>query len=479
VVTVRRVVSVLVLLILVLLLYTAWQIWRVEHDLSRAQTSGERLIDATRHDDRPARNQALSEFLLTTKAAHDHTDGPLWGALTHVPVFGDDAEGVRALSASLDTVAADGVDPLVNTVDQLDGITAGGRVDLDKVTSLQAPVAQARAAFRSGYATVSDLDSSGYAGPLKERFNNYVDRVGELSSALGSAQKATEVLPGFLGSDGPRNYLLVFQNNAEIRTTGGLPGSWAEVHTEDGKAEIVQQGSALDFPRRDTPILPLSSGELEVYSDLLGVYFQDANFTPDFPRAAELLSARWEEKFSDRLDGVLSIDPVALSYLLQGTGPVKVDNVTLTPDNAIEELLSRPYLELDNEGQDAYFERAASSIFDSATGDLASPLDFVQALSRAADEKRFRMASFDPAEADLLSGTQVIGGMSKDDGTHPYTFVGLNDATGSKMSYYLRYQVDVEANSCSEGRQTLIGNMSLSQTITAAQEAARVGDWAW
>ena len=133
---------------------------------------------------------------------------------------------------------------------------------------------------------MADLDSSGYAGPLKERFNSYVDRVGDLSRALGSAQKATEVLPGFLGADGPRDYLLVFQNNAEIRTSGGLPGSWAEVHAEDGRLEITRQGTGNEFPRRDTPILPLSQGELQVYSDLLGVYFQDANFSTDFPRAA-------------------------------------------------------------------------------------------------------------------------------------------------------------------------------------------------
>ena len=39
------------------------------------------------------------------------------------------------------------------------------------------------------------------------------------------------------GADGPRDYLLVFQNNAEIRATGGLPGSWARLHAEDGKLE--------------------------------------------------------------------------------------------------------------------------------------------------------------------------------------------------------------------------------------------------
>ena len=468
-VTARRAIAALAIVLLAALIFTAWQVWRVERDLSRAQSSGQRLIDATQSKDRAARNQALSEFLLASKAANNHTTGPLWSVLTHVPVFGDDAEGVRALTQSLDTVAARGVEPLIGTVDEVDGISAGGRVDLDKVTALQDPVTRARAAFRDGYAAVADLDSSGYAGPLQGRFNTYVDQVGDLSRALGSAQKATEILPDFLGADGPRTYLLVFQNNAEIRATGGLPGSWAQVRAKDGKAEIVRQGTATEFPRRDTPILPLSAGELEVYSDLLGVYFQDANFTPDFPRAAELMSARWEEKYAEPLDGVISLDPVALSYLLEGTGPVTVGDVTLTPENAVEELLNRPYLEQGTAQQDEFFAQAAKAIFAAATGDLAAPLDFVRGLARAADEGRFRLASFIPAEAEQLATTQVLGAMPKDDGKSPRVFIGLGDATGSKMSYYLRYRAEIDARSCSDGRQSLSGTMSLHQTISAAE----------
>ena len=468
-VTARRAIAALAIVLLAALIFTAWQVWRVERDLSRAQSSGQRLIDATQSKDRAARNQALSEFLLASKAANNHTTGPLWSVLTHVPVFGDDAEGVRALTRSLDTVAARGVEPLIGTVDEVDGISAGGRVDLDKVTALQDPVTRARAAFRDGYAAVADLDSSGYAGPLQGRFNTYVDQVGDLSRALGSAQKATEILPGFLGADGPRTYLLVFQNNAEIRATGGLPGSWAEVSAKNGKAEIVRQGSAPAFPRRDTPILPLSAGELEVYSDLLGVYFQDANFTPDFPRAAELMSAHWEEKYGDKLDGVISLDPVALSYLLEGTGPVVVGDVTLTPENAVEELLNRPYIEQGTVAQDEFFAEAARSIFTAATGDLDAPLEFVRGLAKAADEQRFRLASFTPSQAEQLSDTQVVGALPRDDGAHPHVFIGLNDATGSKMSYYLRYRTSVEARACDDQRQTLSGTMSLNQTITAAR----------
>ena len=470
-VTARRVVAALALLLLAVLLFTAWQVWRVERDLSRAQSSGEQLIDATKSKDREARNQALSTFLLTTKAANSHTSGPLWSALTHVPVFGDDAEGVRALSRSLATVAARGVDPLITTVDELEGISSGGRVDLDKVTSLQGPVSQARTALRQGYADVSELDSSGYAGPLRERFNSYVRQVGDLSRALGSAQKATEVLPGFLGADGPRDYLLVFQNNAEIRTLGGLPGSWAEVHAEDGRMKITRQGAGSDFPRLDSPVLPLTDGELQVYSDLLGVYFLDANFSTDFSRASELMAAHFQRQFGTQLDGVMSLDPVALSYLIEGTGPVRVGNVRLTAANAVEELLNKPYLSMDPPEQDAFFAAAAKNIFEAARGDLASPLDFVRGLSRAADEGRFLLDSFVPTEAEALASTQVVGDLPDDDGASPRVFIGLNDGTGSKMSYYLRYRADVTARSCTDGRQAMAGTMSLNQTITAAAAA--------
>ena len=40
----------------------------------------------------------------------------------------------------------------------------------------------------------------------------------------------------------------------------------------------------------------------------------------------------------------MALDPVAMSYLLDGTGPVQVDGTTLTRDNVVDELLNKPYL---------------------------------------------------------------------------------------------------------------------------------------
>ncbi|MBI2242462.1 MAG: DUF4012 domain-containing protein [Nocardioides sp.] len=469
----RLPVAVLLLLLVATALWIGWQGYHALRDLEAAEASADDLRDSLTNDEPTGRDQAIADLQDSARSARERTDGPIWGALTHLPIVGDDVRGVRAISSSLDTLATDAIPPLVQTVDGLDGITTKGRIDLDAVQRITGPVHRANAALASADADVADLDSSGYVGPLKTRFNTYVDLVGDAARGLSAGDKTVSVLPTMAGADGPRNYLMIFQNNAEIRATGGLPGSWALLHADRGELSMVQQGTASDFGERPEPILPLSKAEVAVYDRQLGTYFQDANFTPDFPRAADLWSARWEERFpGTKLDGVLSLDPVAMSYLLEGTGPIQVGNQTLTEDNIVESLLNRPYIELDPQQQDALFADTARALFDAVTDDLASPVDFVSGLDRAAHEGRFRVASFDPGVRSKLRGTSVEGALAGDDGTTPHVDIGLNDATGSKMSYYLRYWSDLSAIGCVGDRQTFAGSLTLKQSIAPTDAAS-------
>jgi hypothetical protein len=466
----RPVVAVLLLVLLGTIGWLGWQGWHAMRDLQDAEASADVLKASLTDVDH--RDRAIADLQDSARSAKGRTDGPLWGALTHLPLVGDDVRGVRAVSSSLETLANDGVPALVTAVDGLDGVTSKGRIDLDVVASLEGPVSKAHAALDAADADVSDLDSSGYVGPLKSRFDRYVDLVGDAARGLSAGDKAVAVLPTMAGADGPRDYLLVFQNNAEIRATGGMPGSWALVHAEDGKVEMVQQGTASDFGERKTPIVPLSKSELAVYDEQLGTYFQDANFTPDFPRAAELWSARWQEQFpGTELDGVISLDPVAMSYLLRGTGNIQVGDLTLTPDNLVDQLLNQAYIDLEPVEQDALFAEVARVLFDSVTGHLTSPVDFVDALDQAAHEGRFRVASFDPDVQTQLAGTNVEGALAGDDGKTPHIDIGLNDATGSKMSYYLRYWSDLTVTSCAGDQQTFDGTLTLNQAISPAAAA--------
>lgn len=463
--------------VLVLVLAAAYSLWlafQVRSDLNDAQASADELRSAIDRRDSTAREQAVRDLQAAAERAHDRTAGAWWRLITHLPLVGDDASGVRALSSSLDVVARQGVGPLSQSLDRVKKVPADGGVDLKQLEALRSPVAEAHDAFVTAAREVAGLDSSGYAGSVRMRFDEYVRLVGSVRSALSSAETALDVLPSILGADGPQNYLLVFQNNAEIRSTGGMPGSWALLHTDGGQLSLTRQGTAADFPYTPKPVLPLSRAETKIFHSQLGTYWQDAGFTLDFPRSAALWNAHWSRRFPDtKLDGVVAVDPVALSYLLRGTGSVQVDGVQLTADNAVRELLNTPYVRLSPQAQNKFFADAAKAIFNRATHSPSSPIELISAFQRAAHERRLLIASFDPATTQRLARSQVVGTLAGDDGRTPHVDIGLDDATGSKMSYYLRYTPQVRARSCSGGRQELSASMTLRQSI-APSEAAKL-----
>ena len=471
-VTRRRVLVALGVLLAAIVAYGVWQTWALYRDLDRAQDSAADLRAAIDSGDPEARDRAIEDLKETAAGAADRADGLWWKALTWVPILGDDADGVRTLSSTLDQVADEGVEPLADTVDRLEQVSKNGSIDLDVVREIQDPVARASDTFGAASREVDALDSSGFTDALRTRYDEYADILGDAAQALASADTAAQALPAMVGADGPRDYFVVFQNNAEVRATGGMPGSWALIHAEDGNLEMRQQGAAIEFPTFDEPVLPLTEGELAVYGKEIGRYFQDPGFAPDFPRAAELWHEHWDRKFPDiPIDGVFALDPVGMSYLVEGTGPIRVGGLTLTADNLVDELLNKPYIERGVAAQDQLFREAARTIFEAMTGDLASPVSFIDGMSRATREGRFLVAPFDDGDAEVLAGSTVLGELPTDDGKTPYVDIGVNDATGSKMSYYLRFRAEIEGRSCADNRQQLAGEMVLSQAISPRDAA--------
>jgi hypothetical protein len=453
-------------------LFTLWQVRQVQGDLDRARSSVTLLQIAIDERDTEARDDAIANLQSYADSAADRTGGLWWGALTWAPFIGDDAEGIRALSESLAAVTEDGIRPLSVSMDLVDELFGSDGIDVEAVARLHDLLARAQTAFDEAADTLTASDSSTYLVSIQDRYDAYAAATRRAADALASAEIATRVLPAMLGSEGPRNYLMLFQNNAEIRATGGLPGSWALVHADGGKVELVEQGTATDFPVAQESVLPLSAEEESVYGEALGESFQNPGFAPDFPRAAELWNAHWDRRSPDtKLSGVIALDPVSMSYLLEGTGPVQVGDRTLTRDNIVAELLNRPYVELDPRAQDTLFQDAARAIFDDVTGELASPADFVEGLSRASREGRLLVAAFDTQDAADLADSRVTGAFSGDDATTPHVDIGVNDVTGAKMSFYLRYRAEVEAQRCVGDQQELSGTMTLHQTIPPSDAA--------
>jgi hypothetical protein len=458
--------------------WTGWSIWQTRSDLEAGRTAASRLRSAFEAGDERAADDALADLQAAAADARDRTDGLTWSALALAPAVGDDAEAVRTLAASADRLATEGLPGLVDAAGVLDGsglAPHNGRVDLAGITRLRSPVATADEVFAAVRDDLATVSPTGLVGALRGPFVEVVDDVTRASRALDSADRAVGVLPSMLGESRAHTWLLVFQNNAEVRATGGLPGAVAVVRTKHGRVTQVGERAGNSLGESPRPVLPLTVFERKFYGPQLGTYFLDANFTPDFPRAAALWRARWQQATGEHVDGVIAVDPVALSYLLESTGPIDVPGGRLTADNAVQTLLHDVYLRYpDPADQDAFFAVVASRVFTAITDGAGSPRALMTALARAVGEHRLLVHSFDAAEQERIAGTRVAGELWREKADQPRIDIALNDATGAKMQYFLRYHVDVEAT-CDDGRQQYAATAVLEST--APKDARKLPDY--
>ncbi len=447
----------------------AWCVFvaqQVYSDLQDVEVDAQSLTDAISDGDVARAQDLLEEYLESSKAAADSTDGLTWHFLERLPFYGDDAEAVAAVSEVLARLGPEGVQPLVDSAEQISARAfspKAGQFPLAGIAGLEEPALQSYEAFHQAANELADYRTEDFAGTLAKSFDELRGQIDAAETALDSAVRASRLMPAFLGGNGDRNYLYVFQNNAEVRSTGGLPGNVSLIHAADGRVEIARQSTGGQLGEADEPALPLTNEERSVYGVQLGTYFLDSNFTPDFPRASDLWRARWEDVYGDDIDGVFTVDPVTLAYLLGATGPVTVQGIALTSFNVVQVVENLIYLnQPDPKAQDVFLNAVARKVFDTFANGVGDPVQVIQALYRGVAEGRVRIHSFNEAEQAEVEGTEIAGALPGEGGRDAHVGVYLNDATGSKMSYYLKYAVDVAAISCEDERQTLRGRLEIS-----------------
>lgn len=456
------------MLLVLLALWCGFRAWTVAHDLSQVARESEIMKAALLRGDAGGARTALDRMQVAASRADSHTSGPTWAVLEHVPVFGDDARGIQTVSSVLDDLGRNGLPPVVGAAQQVTGNAfqpRGHRFPLARIAALQGPARRSEQVFARAAVRLDGVDSSGFVGPFRTRFDELRSLVGVARSSLGSAYRAAEMMPSLLGAHGPRSYLLVLENNAELRSLGGLAGSVSLVHADHGVVHIVRQDDVAHLEGvKNVPPLRLRPDEKRLFGPLLKEAAVDATMTPDAGRAADMIRARWQLVEGGHVDGVFFVDPVAVSYLLQGLGPVSVPpygpvaswNVVQGVENQI--YLSTPDVNQQSDYQNAV-ARAVFNVFADGHGD---PVTAIRGLARGVAEGRIRMHSFVPEDQRSIAGTAIAGEFPTTPTIHPQAGVYLNDSTESKMSYYLQYSASLASRSCGDGIQDGAGYLSLT-----------------
>ena len=242
------------------------------------------------------------------------------------------------------------------------------------------------------------------------------------------------------------------------------------LHIDDGAISIAQQASSSDFNNgRPRPIVELDPQTVALYGDKVGRWMQDVTTTVDFTESAAIMEAFWAESFGTPIDGFISIDPVALSYLMRATSPVTLPNGdVLTADNVVSTLLNEVYFRYDDpEQQDLYFALAAGAVFDTLTSADDSRA-LIEQVVHAVEEGRLLYVPASDAEAELIAGTRITGTLPT--GNDEITMVGsyINDITEGKLNYYMDTAVEVVATCDAQPR------FEVTTTVTSTLQPDQV-----
>lgn len=401
------------------------------------------------------------------------TGDPLWRVAEIIPVVGPNLAGVRVVSAQLDVLSNDVAGVVVEAVD---AATAGepdtfGGIDIGKLAGLHPELVDVVDALKVAQEELAGVDASAALPPVKNAVHRLSEHVDDAATIALVARDAAAMLPAVLGVDEPRTILLLMQNNAELRTGGGLVGVLAQLEGVHGTLHLREQASASDFPVLTEPILPVPASTQELFGDVVGRYVQNVSLPADFALTAELAVEWWHAHSGVRPDLVISIDPGVLAALLEVIGPVDVPGWgELNAENAVERTLIEPYFAFpDDESQNALFQEITSTMFEVVMAADANPMAYVEALTRSTGEGRISLWSADAAEQAVFESWMLGGPASRQAALGEGAFaVYANDATAGKMGSFLRLRVETQLSECRDDeRREVVVAVNVSNRVHA------------
>lgn len=456
----------------------------IKNELSAATGVLPDLKEAIGNNDTNAASKASESLLNHTSAAREAASDPLWKAASALPWFGQNLQAASEVAMTADDVARLAAVPLVNAFKSLDWKTltpSASGMNLEPLREATPRIQAAAHAVRESTQRLNNIDTENLlpqiSGPLTEA---RVELAG-LSKDLNSASSAATLAPAMLGAESPRRYLLLMQNNAESRASGGIPGALAVLSVDKGSLKLDSQTSATALGAFVPPIA-IDAEQQSIYTARVGRFMQDVNLTPDFATTARTAQAMWEKSTGERLDGVLSLDPVALSFILDATGPVKVTDPIvqqvgrdlpkeLTGKNVVQTLLSDAYAKIEEPKlQDVYFAGAAKEIFGALSSGKSDPKKLMEALTKGVEERRILLWSASEAEQATI-GQYSLGGMVSGAAISPAQFgIYFNDGTGAKMDFWMKRTVQVVKDCTRDGYREV--TVRVTSTNTAPADAA-------
>ncbi|MEZ0359027.1 DUF4012 domain-containing protein [Mycobacterium sp. SA01] len=459
--------------LLVLILFGGWLGLRASEaktGLEQARASAQQAKDALLQGNTKDASRFAADAQSHAQEARDATHSVPWNIVSVVPWLGSPFKTGQQISDVVLGLAADVLKPTADagTTVAPDQLLANGRLDVTALRNEQPTLSKIAAdAARLNTAAQAIAEPSYLAAVGGARTQLQV-QTADIAQLLGNTALAAQLAPSMLGADGPRSYFMGFQTNAEARGTGGLLGGFGILRFDDGKPSVDTLGPNTDFNKRFTPFSINPEFDEQYGFSNPTTDFRNSNQSSHFPYAAQIWRSMWEQQSGMKVDGVVAIDPIALSYILGATGPVTMPNGEIvTKDNVVELTESTVYTRFpdpnDQSGRKQYLQEIATEVVKKITKPVESPRKLLNALGRAISERRISVWSSSPADQALLEQTPLAHVIPDDPA--PYAEVVINNLGGNKMDYYLDRQIEYVADGCDGDKRTSTVTIRLTNTL--------------
>ncbi|RUP27206.1 MAG: DUF4012 domain-containing protein [Mycolicibacterium sp.] len=436
--------------------------------LERARASAQHAKEALSAGDVDAAVRAAA----AAEADAQHANGAVrsipWTVAAHIPWLGSPFRSAQQISQVVLGLASDVLKPAAELGTALSPthLIKGSHIDVQALREKEPSLVKIADDARRLQADADGIEDPSYLASLRNARSELQAQTAKVTNLLDKATLTAKLAPLLMGADGPRTYFMGFQTNAEVRGTGGILGGFGILRFDNGTPTVNALGPNTELAGPFKPLdLGLEFGQEYGYTNPT-TDFRNSNLSSHFPYAAQIWRSMWEQQTGQEVDGAIALDPVALSYVLGATGPVAMhDGELITAENVVELTESTAYRRFpdDQAARKQYLQDIANAVVRKMTTAVESPRKLLDALGRAAGERRIAIWSASPEAEKLLEQTPLAHSIPDD--ASPYAAVILNNLAGNKVDYYLREQVTYQAEGCTGATRNSTVTVKLTSTV--------------
>ena len=474
--------------------------------------AGDHLEKAQKALSKGALKEARYETYAGVAAARDarrglDADSPLLDLARMIPTI-DDALGetdhlVKAVNLSADAAlgtldvaqnALRGPDKIVARVDpkdptqpcepdpqKQDQAECDSLIRLDRIEDIARTISE----VRKNIAAAADELAKVKLNKLPQRAHKVIERglteAEDADELLADAEAGFAILPTFLGSEEPRNYLIGMQNPSELRGTGGAMLQFALLSFDKGRPKLAKEASTVyevDANRQPIDItLPPDAWYQQGIPDARR--FGNANWSPDWPFAAELTLryAQATDASFPEIHGVILVDPYVMEELMPGVGRFHSDKyqVYVTGDTVVHYLLYR-----------AYAAKPVPRIRKARLRDVVDdfyvhmlkpdhPSELVRGLGKALREKHMQVWLVDPQEQSFVKRMNWDAALEKAKNADFFNAVQQN-VGGNKLDYHATMTTALDVEVLGEGTVEVNSKVSIHNGVFLPQPRWALGN---